>query len=61
MLCTFRPTEIQSGTGCLHLTLSFVHTGAVNAILDVGRHVVLCVLSTFVINLDEIQHKAICE
>jgi len=61
MLHIFRPTEIESGTGCLHLTLSFVQTGAVNAIFDAGRHVVVCVFSTFVVNLDEIQCKAICE
>jgi hypothetical protein len=61
MLYIFHPTEIQSGRGYIHVTLGFAQTGAVNAIPDAGRHVVLCVLSTFVVNLDEIQWKAICE
>ena len=61
MLHILGPTEILSGTGCLQVTLSFVQTGAVNAIFDASRHVVLCVLCTFVVNLDEIQCEALCE
>jgi len=60
MLYIFRPTETQSSTGRLHVTLSFVQTGAMNATLDASCHV-LCVLTTFVVNLDEIRCKAICE
>ena len=49
MLHIFRQAEVQRGAGSLHVNLSVVPTGTVNAILDASRHVVLRVLSTFVV------------
>ena len=53
--------RLEGKGGCFQVPLIFVQTGAVNAILDASRHVFLCVICTFVVNLDEFQCKAVFE